>query len=117
MKKTLIIAMAATGLALAGPVAAHHPSPMTELIEEHMPTDALLQHNTMMDELDQGMVPMEGNSENGSMSGSVMDPADGARSSEGPGNSDSGSGEVIEENRWDVDMGGFGPAREPLLPE
>jgi len=46
-----------------------------------------------------------------------MDPADGARSSEGPGNSDSGSGEVIEENRWDVDMGGFGPAREPLLPE
>ena len=121
MKRTLIIAMAATGLAFAGPVAAHHPSPMTTLIEENMPPNALLQHNLMMEELEQGVVTMSGTPAEASTSGLDMDPSNSA-SSRGPMNSDSGTGDVID--RWEEqleemgleEMGGFGPAQEPLFP-
>jgi len=115
MNRTLIIAMAATGLAVAGPVAAHHPSPMSETIETYIPPSALLQHNTMMDELEQGMATTPGNTDMPSPSGLDMDPADAANNSYvGPVNADPGSGEVIDE--WDEEMGDFGPAREPLVP-
>jgi hypothetical protein len=48
MNRTLIIAMAATGLAVAGPVAAHHNIPdedQQDFVAEQMPSDALDRHN------------------------------------------------------------------------
>ena len=82
MKRTLIIAMAATGCLLAGPVAAHHNSICPECIEENMPETALDQHNSIVDDvLEMGVAEMAGGSGAGAMSsetmGDTMDPADG----------------------------------------
>jgi hypothetical protein len=77
MKRTLIIAMAATGLAIAGPVAAHHQSICPECIEDNMDPTALERHNDAVDEvLEMGMPEMTGDSESGSMTGETQDPAD-----------------------------------------
>jgi len=61
MKKTLIIAMAATGLALAGPVAAHHNIPDEDqqaFVEDQMNDYGLLMHNIAVGEvLDRDMDP------------------------------------------------------------
>jgi hypothetical protein len=80
MKKTLIIAMAATGLALAGPVAAHHNIPdedQQDFVAGQMSVIGLDSHNeavvNVLDRLDQDF--------RGAMEGSRstdMDPANDA---------------------------------------
>lgn len=103
MKSTLIIAMAATGLVLAGPVVAHHNSPISEELETIIPAEALDQHSAIVDDvLEMGVAVMSGASETGSMSGAAMDPADGPADGVygGPGNDD---------------MDGYGMDRNPPI--
>jgi hypothetical protein len=101
MKKTLIIAMAAAGLALSGPVTAHHNSICPDCIEDNMDPTALERHTTAVDEvLEMGVAEMRGDSESGSMVGEAMDPAD-AEVYGGPG-SDTGT-------TW--------TSRDPMIPE
>ena len=89
MNRTLIIAIAATGLAAAGPVAAHHMAPdeVKDTIEEHMPPAALDTHNSAVENLiDSGIADMglsstpDRNGREGSLNGEIagdgeMDPA------------------------------------------
>jgi len=82
MKKTLIITMAATGLALAGPVAAHHNIPNEEqqdFVEDQMPSAALERHNAavdnVLDRIEPGSSDLRGAME-GNTSNNDMDPAD-----------------------------------------
>jgi hypothetical protein len=89
MKRTLIIAIAATGLALAGPVAAHHMAPdeVRDAIAERMPENALEAHNDAvenlleMDVADMGASSTpDRNGRNGTVNGDLagdgeMDPA------------------------------------------
>ena len=98
MKKTLIIAMAATGLVLAGPVAAHHNSPNSEFVETQMDPDALVQHNEVVDDvLEEGNAAMAGAAD-GEFMGLDLDPANGA-------------GEYPTDT-----TDGYGMVREPLMP-
>ena len=78
MKRTLIIAMAATGIAFAGPVAAHHNSGMTEEIEGSAPVGTFDRHNDAVEEVllrleDMGLAGNMGGSTNRA---SEIDPAD-----------------------------------------
>ena len=78
MKRTLIIALTVTGLALAGPLAAHHNSPFTEEIEGRVPDGALDRHNEAVQDVldrldDMGLAGSMGGS---NMRQSEMDPAD-----------------------------------------
>ena len=79
MRKTLMIAMAATGLALAGPVFAHHNSPFTEEIEGRVPDGALVTHDAAVEEV---LNRLEDIGVSGAMGGETMsndmDPADSA---------------------------------------
>ena len=109
MKRTLIIGIAATGLALAGPVAAHHNSICPDCVEENMPDLALEQHTDIVnDVLEMGVAEMAGGSGSGAMSsetnGDTMDPADGPENEVygGPG-SDTGTGTI-----W--------TSRDPMIP-
>jgi hypothetical protein len=101
MNRALIIAMAATGLVLAGPVAAHHNSPMSDDLDTIIPEDALEQHNDIVEDvLEMGVATMEGGSEMGAFTGSYeMDPADGP------------DDEVYGNDA----MEGYGMVREPTL--
>jgi len=78
MKTRYLIAIVAIGAALAAPVSAHHMSTDPEFVEEHMPADALDQHNLAVDEvLDMGVAEMAGIlMGETSMTGETMDPAD-----------------------------------------
>jgi hypothetical protein len=97
MKRTLIIALTATGLVLAGPVAAHHNSPNSEFVETMMPADALEQHNAVVDGvLEEGNAMMAGEAE-GTFQGLELDPANGA------------------EDYPTDDTNGYGMVREPLM--
>jgi hypothetical protein len=78
MKQKYVFAIAAVSALLAMPAAAHHMSVDPDFVEEHMPADALDQHNAVVDEvLDMGVAQMEGTvMGQTSMSGDEMDPAD-----------------------------------------
>jgi len=90
MKRTLTIAVATLGLALAGPLAAHHNSADPDFVEEQVPEGALDQHNAVVDSvLEMGVASMAGTTmdDQMQMSGEEMDPADMGDYS-GPGNVD-----------------------------
>ena len=91
MQRTFTIAMAVIGLALAGPLAAHHMSDDPDFVDGQVPEGALDQHELVVGEvLEMGVASMAGatTADQMEMSGTAMDPADeGARS--GPGNLDS----------------------------
>jgi hypothetical protein len=78
MKHMYIFATVALGAFLAMPAAAHHMSTDPDFVEEHVPDNALDQHNAVVDEvLDMGVAQMAGAVPGqSSMSGSEMDPAD-----------------------------------------
>ena len=60
-KQTYVLAVAALSALLAVPAAAHHNSLDPSFVEEHMPDDALEQHNLAVDEvLDMGVAQMAG---------------------------------------------------------
>lgn len=93
MQRTLTIAVAVMGLALAGPLAAHHNSADPDFIEEQVPDGALDQHDDVVDEvLEMGAASMAGATADDQMemSGTEMDPAD-MGTYGGPGNLDSDS--------------------------
>ena len=81
------------GLALAGPLAAHHNTSDPDFVDGQVPEGALDQHNAVVDEvLEMGVASMAGatTGDQMEMSGTDMDPANmGAYG--GPGNLDSDS--------------------------
>jgi len=80
-KQAYFLAITTLGALLAMPAVAHHMSLDSDFVEDHMPDNALEQHNLAVDEvLDMGVAQMAGGGVDDSgtmqMTRDEMDPAD-----------------------------------------